>query len=465
MNNYLLIVVCLFCMINHFTVYAQLKAKTQMPEQTRILFVLDASGSMRTEWEGKQRIEIAKKILTDLVDSLKVNKNLQLGFRVYGHQYDYKLNNCTDSKLEVGFGKETHNQIIVKLNQLNPQGTTPMAYSMEKASEDFPPADGYRNIVIMITDGKEECKGDPCAISKNLQKKGIFLRPFVVGLGIPPQYEKDFACMGKFYNAQTVGQFKGFLGDIMNQALGKTTVSVELLDANGAMREKDVNVSFINRVTGESVYDYVHYRDSKGKTDTIKVDAILTYNIVANTIPAVILENVSFEGGKHNTVKLKIPQGTLQFDFPSYTQYGTELSAIIRESGKMKTIVHHKLKMNQKYLVGKYDIEIPTVPITYLNNIEIKPDQITKLTLPAPGVLNINNPRLFGFGSLYVITNEGEHEWVMNFEGKEAKQNLTLQPGNYKIVFRAEEAYGSEYTIVKKVKIESGASVTVNLIN
>ncbi|MCS7005179.1 MAG: VWA domain-containing protein [Cytophagales bacterium] len=435
-----------------------------MPEQTRILFVLDASGSMRAEWEGRQRIEIAKKILTDLVDSLRANKNLQLGLRVYGHQYDYKQNNCTDSKLEVGFGKETHNQIIVKLNQLVPQGTTPMAYSMEKATEDFPAADGYRNILIMITDGKEECKGDPCAISKNLQKRGIFLRPFVVGLGIPPQYEKDFACMGKFYNAQTVSQFKGFLGEIMNQALGKTTVSVELLDINELPKEKDINISFVNRVTGETVYDYVHYRDNTGKTDTLKVDAILTYDIIANTIPRTIAENISFEGGKHNVVKLKVPQGTLQFDFPGYTQYNTELSAIIRESGKSKTLVYQKIKLPQRYLVGKYDIEIPTLPISYVS-VEIKADQITRVSIPAPGVLNINNPRLLGFGSIYHITPENEHLWIMNFEGKEAKQNITLQPGTYKVVFRAEDAYGSEYTIVKKVKIESGTSVTLNLIN
>jgi Ca-activated chloride channel family protein len=350
------------------------------------------------------------------------------------------------------------------LNSINPQGTTPMAYSMEKATEDFPTDENIRNVVVMITDGKEECKGDPCAISKNLQKKGIFLRPFIVGLGIPPQYEKDFSCMGKFYNATSVSQFKGFLNDIVKQTVGKTTVTVELLDVNNAMKEKDINVSFINSVTGKAAYDYVHYRDIKGKTDTLKVDAILTYDVVVNTIPPVVQKDVVFVGGEHNTIKLKVPQGALQFDFTGYTQYGTELAAIIRKSGETKTLVHQKLKITQEYLIGKYDIEIPTQPITYLYNIEVKPDIINKVKIDAPGVLNIINQRLFGIGSIYVITEDGD-KWVMNFEGKEAKQNITLQPGNYKVVFRAEEAYGSEYTIVKKVKIDTGVSINLNLLS
>src|SRR5690606_4114972 len=45
-----------------------------LPEKTRILFVLDGSGSMNAEWGGGQsRMDIAKSILSNLVDSLRVN--------------------------------------------------------------------------------------------------------------------------------------------------------------------------------------------------------------------------------------------------------------------------------------------------------------------------------------------------------------------------------------------------------
>ena len=41
------------------------------------------------------------------------------------------------------------------------KGTTPIAKSLEEAAADFP-IDNSRNIVILITDGKEECGMDPC---------------------------------------------------------------------------------------------------------------------------------------------------------------------------------------------------------------------------------------------------------------------------------------------------------------
>src|SRR5688572_24344560 len=87
------------------SVTAQHKVRQKIPDKTRILFVLDGSGSMEGLWEGKSsRMEVAKNILTKLVDSLRVNPDLELALRVYGHQFDKRVNNCQDTKLEVSFG-------------------------------------------------------------------------------------------------------------------------------------------------------------------------------------------------------------------------------------------------------------------------------------------------------------------------------------------------------------------------
>jgi len=52
-------------------------------KKTRILFMLDALGSMLAPWEQSTKIEAAKIILSDLIDSLKVSPNLELALRVY----------------------------------------------------------------------------------------------------------------------------------------------------------------------------------------------------------------------------------------------------------------------------------------------------------------------------------------------------------------------------------------------
>ena len=83
-------------------IHAQ-KTQQSLPEKTRILFLLDGSGSMLAKWENTYRIVVAKKLLTDFVDSLRSDQNLELALRIYGHQYDRRLRRCDDTKLEAPF--------------------------------------------------------------------------------------------------------------------------------------------------------------------------------------------------------------------------------------------------------------------------------------------------------------------------------------------------------------------------
>ena len=97
-----------------------------------------------------------------------------------------------------------------RLKTLAPRGTTPIAYTLEKCADDFPTPSSasVRNIIILITDGIEECDGDPCAVSLALQKKGIVLKPFVIGVGLDQSYINSFGCIGKFYDASSETSFK-----------------------------------------------------------------------------------------------------------------------------------------------------------------------------------------------------------------------------------------------------------------
>jgi Ca-activated chloride channel family protein len=94
-------------------------------------------------------MDVAKTLLSNLVDSLKVNPKLELALRAYGHLYSKGAQNCQDTKLEVGFGIKNHDRIIKELQSISPKGTTPIAYSLEQAANDFP-AGNARNIVIII---------------------------------------------------------------------------------------------------------------------------------------------------------------------------------------------------------------------------------------------------------------------------------------------------------------------------
>src|SRR3954471_7970089 len=70
----------------------------------RILFIFDDSYSMYGPWNSNVKIEVAKKVMSDFLDSLKNVPDLELALRCYGHTTFFKPErNCKDSKLEVPF--------------------------------------------------------------------------------------------------------------------------------------------------------------------------------------------------------------------------------------------------------------------------------------------------------------------------------------------------------------------------
>ena len=443
------------------TAFSQTKVQQKLPEKTRILFLLDASGSMLEQWErpNQTRWSVAKSILIKLVDSLRQNNKLELGLRVYGHRSPQEIKNCKDTWLEVPFKPRSHTLIIQKLNEIKPKGVTPITYSLEQAANDFPTGAGYRNIVILITDGIESCGGDLCAMSRAMQKKGVFLRPYIIGLGL--QTEKSLECAGRYIDADTPGKFNDVLNEAIETSFAKTTVSVEILDANNQPTETNVNVSFLNSLTGIPMYDFVHYRDRQGRPDTVQIDPVVDYDLVVNTIPPVIKNNIGLLIGKHNVLSIRAPQGNLLV-----TQDGrrdNNLQALVREKGKSELIHTQRSNETVRYLTGNYEVETLTLPRRVFN-IEIPPNKTETVLLPAPGIVNFNTIST-GYGSLYEIKPDGTQVWVCNLNDLKSQFTLNLLPGQYKIVFRVKQTTGSKYTAFKKFTVKSGVTLTVNVFN
>src|SRR3990170_8997308 len=316
--------------------FSQTKIQQKLPDKTRILFLLDASGSMLEQWErpNQTRWSVAKSILTKIVDSLGRNSKLELGLRVYGHRSPQEIKNCKDTWLEVPFKPRNHTIIIQKLNEIKPKGVTPITYSLEQAANDFPSNAGYRNIVILITDGIESCGGDLCAMSRALQKKGVFLRPYIIGLGL--RSETTLECAGRYIDADTPGKFYDVLNEAIETSFAKTTVSVEILDANNQPTESNVNVTFLNSLSGIPMYDFVHYRDRQGKPDTVQIDPVVDYDLVINTIPPVIKNNMVLNIGKHNVLTIRAPQGNVVVKQEG--RRDNNLQALVRQKGKSEII-------------------------------------------------------------------------------------------------------------------------------
>jgi len=455
------ILFCIFLfLVSQIIVFPQSPKEQEKPKPTtRILFVFDASQSMYGRFQSDTKFNIAVKLFSGILDSLRTINNLELALRVYGHQKQYPPQDCNDTRLEVPFSKDNIAKIKHILKTISPKGTTPIAYSLEQASKDFPPCDNCRNIVVLITDGLEECGGDPCAVSAKLQKSGILLKPFIVGIG--KSFKEQFDCVGTYFDAKNEKEFRNALKVIISRALNPTTLQVNLLDIYGKATETNVNMTFYDVFSGLPKYNLIHSFNNKGFPDTLDIDPLMTYNLIINTIPPVKKDSLKLTPGKHNIIGVDVPQGFLSFKTGgnSTLKY---LPCIIRQKGRQETINVQQFDQTEKYLTGLYEVEILCLPRIMVKDVEIQQSHTTSVEIPLPGIAVVQKSTN-GYGSLY-LEDKNQLVWLYNLKDTPQQQEtLYLEPGTYRVIFRSKYSNKSSYTIEKTFTVESGQTVNVKL--
>src|SRR5574339_794619 len=143
-------------------------ATAHAQDSRSIALILDASGSMNAKLAGgSTRIDAAKAAVSAFVE--KLDPKVRLGFRAYGHQSPTKEHNCKDTALLVGFDAAGSNKaaVLEKTKAVKAQGYTPITYVITLAAEDVKKEPG-EHVVVLVSDGKETCEGDPCAAAKAL---------------------------------------------------------------------------------------------------------------------------------------------------------------------------------------------------------------------------------------------------------------------------------------------------------
>ncbi|MCX6190363.1 MAG: VWA domain-containing protein [Bacteroidetes bacterium] len=440
------------------------KSVNTLPEdikvRTRILFLFDASNSMYAKLDNDNRINSAKKVLTRIIDSLRYQQSVELALRVFGHRSPTSMRDCKDTKLEVPFEKGNHTKITDFIKSIRPKGTTPIAYSLQQSAEDFPIEAGVRNIIVLITDGLEECDGDPCTVSEALQRKGIILKPFIIGIGGNDLFKKAFDCVGRYYDANTEESLQNVLNVVVSQAINATTAQVNLLDIFGKPTETNVGMTFYDSYTGRVLYNYEHTINERGNPDTLVLDPAYHYNLVVHTVPELTKNNIEVTAGKHTNIGLDAPQGDLLLRIDGVTSYAN-LQVIVRQLGQMKTVNIQSFNTSKKYLVGKYDLEILSYPRIYMREVSIDQSATTTINIPQPGKLSIQSDKDV-YGDIY-YWNNNKLDWVIGLPLGIRREVYTLQPGTYKVVYRSKISTKAVYTFERDFTITSGGGTNIGL--
>ena len=192
---------------HHFCLFATLMTValpcTALAEGKSII-VLDASGSMWGQIDGRPKLEIAREALASVLTGLP--DDTELGLMAYGHR---EKGSCTDIELIVPPGPGTAAMITAAARDMKFLGKTPLSEAVRQAAGDLRFTE-EKATVILITDGIETCEADPCALGAELEASGVDFTTHVVGFGLTADEGRQVACLaentgGKYIEASDAG--------------------------------------------------------------------------------------------------------------------------------------------------------------------------------------------------------------------------------------------------------------------
>jgi Ca-activated chloride channel family protein len=178
----------------------------------RVIVILDASGSMWAQIDGKPKLEIARESLRTALQSVPADE--EIGFMAYGHR---EKGSCEDIELIVPPQAGSASAIVQAADSMKFLGKTPLTAAVKQAAEALKYTEDKAK-VILITDGLETCGGDPCALGKELKANGIDFTADVVGFGLTAEEGKQVSCLaentgGKYIQASDETALKEALAE------------------------------------------------------------------------------------------------------------------------------------------------------------------------------------------------------------------------------------------------------------
>ena len=141
--------------------------------------VLDTSGSMLERFGGERRIDVAKRVLAEMV-----RRDLPAGLPVAMRTFVRQRRSCA-TELAVPLGPLDPEALATHIEGIDLLRTvkTPLAKAIRAVADDLEGVTGPR-IVIVVSDGAESCGGDPAREVRRLRAEGVDVTLNVVGLAL-----------------------------------------------------------------------------------------------------------------------------------------------------------------------------------------------------------------------------------------------------------------------------------------
>lgn len=434
-------------------------------DKTRVLIILDCSHSMWDRWQSDAKIKVTQQVLLKFMDSVANQQGIEVALRVFGH-----LNkNSYGTRLEVPFEKGNNYKIQSKIKTLVPNGACTAATALSSSLNDFPPLSGDskedvqpRNIILIITDGMDDCDGNICDVARQVQMSGVIVQTFILGIGNKQDFQHSLDCAGKFTYVPNEEQYTETLYNIFRMSEEEARVVVSVNDETDHLLEATLPLAFYDSQTGVVKYNTIYSIDSRYTPDTLTVDPLVTYDITLFTTPPTVLKRRQFKPGRVNRLNIGVEQGSLRLRTDGQrTNYQVpQYPVLVYRHGSNALTGRQLMGESRDYLTGNYDIEVLSFPTLRLENVAIVASSATDLTIPTPGVANISKPKVISSGAVFELK-DGVLTFVCDLDPNKVNERILLMPGEYQLVVKPQSSI--DYKDVRTMRFQIGSGKTTNI--
>ena len=232
------------------------KSTPAIAASERFMFVVDGSGSMWGQIDGVAKIVTAREVMSTLIDDL--NDSVEVGLVSYGHR---QKGECGDIETLIPLGPLDRTAIKSAVNNISPKGKTPLSAAVVKAAEELRYTE-ERATVILVSDGRETCDMDPCAIGNELEQTGVEFTTHVIGFDVAEAADRaQLQCLaentgGMFLSASNAEELTVALKQIAAVVIAPPVEEAEPVQTftalvNDTAVSGDAEWTFINKNTEE----------------------------------------------------------------------------------------------------------------------------------------------------------------------------------------------------------------------
>ena len=452
-------------------------------ETPPIILIIDGSGSMWGQIEGKSKIAIAREVVGNLMDEMEASR--PVGLVVYGHR---KKGDCADIETLLEPGVENRDAIKSAMTAINPVGMTPLANTAIQVIDALK-ASGGSATIILVSDGVESCGGDLCAVIKAAKDAGVDFVLHIVGFDIGESDKAALECAaregeGVYIDAQNANELSNALEQATNITVEETSASfgVQVMK-DGALHDAAVKV--YNSGTNEyvsSLRTYAHEKTNPAMfhlpPGTYDIQAMplgtdvadiwrRQFRVVEGEVP---VEVIDFSAGKVSilaTANEELWDCTVSI-YPAGIKSG-------RSAGGRTYTSASSNPMIKELSPGSYDIYLKALAMDgtgleqVFQNVEVKAGQMTELahnyTSGQLAVLATNNGELWDCTvTIYdAATSTNIGAGGRTYTGASSNPlKETLTPGVYDIELRALKLNGSGWkTMLNDVVVKADETTEV----